>query len=154
MRLGILRENKKTFSRAACGVDFSISAALACKIDLIMAGPTTLFAILLLLALCAHCIVPVGSVVIPSSCCIFFISKKIPERLVVSYQVFSASVCPKAGVIFTTKKGKKVCANPKDHWVQRYMRNLEAKGRKTSVGTEPMGAKAAARRRPGNGTSV
>ena len=40
-----------------------------------------------------------GSMTIPSSCCISFISKKIPERRVISYQLSNSSVCPKAGVM-------------------------------------------------------
>lgn len=40
-----------------------------------------------------------GSVVIPSSCCMSFISKKIPESRVLSYQLSSGSICPKAGVM-------------------------------------------------------
>ncbi|KAF6356682.1 C-C motif chemokine ligand 24 [Rhinolophus ferrumequinum] len=97
-----------------------------------MAGPTTMAASLLLLVLCTHCIAPAGSVTIPSSCCMSFISKKIPESRVVSYQLSSGSICPKAGVIFTTKKGQKFCGNPKKQWVQRYMKNLNSKQKKAS----------------------
>ncbi|XP_066868393.1 C-C motif chemokine 24 isoform X3 [Kogia breviceps] len=64
-----------------------------------MAAPVTMAASLLLMALCTHCIVPAGSIIIPSSCCISFISKKVPERLVINYQLSNSSVCPKAGVI-------------------------------------------------------
>ncbi|XP_037360405.1 C-C motif chemokine 24 [Talpa occidentalis] len=119
-----------------------------------MAGTTTLVSVLLLLALCAHCLAPADSVVIPSTCCMNFISKRIPESRVVSYQFSSKSVCPKAGVIFTTKKGKKFCGNPEDHWVQRYMKNLDAKRRKTSAGTAPMAATVSAPRRPCNSPSI
>ncbi|XP_062036337.1 C-C motif chemokine 24 [Lepus europaeus] len=109
-----------------------------------MAGPATIAASLLLLALGAHHLIPAGTVGIPSSCCMNFIPKKIPESHVVSYQLSSGSVCPRAGVIFTTKKGYKVCSDPKQQWVQSYVRNLEAKGRKSS-----MGARAPGGRRPG-----
>ena len=39
------------------------------------------------------------SVILPSSCCITFISKKIPESRVISYQLTNGSVCPQAGVM-------------------------------------------------------
>nr|1EIG_A Chain A, EOTAXIN-2 [Homo sapiens]1EIH_A Chain A, EOTAXIN-2 [Homo sapiens] len=71
-------------------------------------------------------------VVIPSPCCMFFVSKRIPENRVVSYQLSSRSTCLKAGVIFTTKKGQQSCGDPKQEWVQRYMKNLDAKQKKAS----------------------
>lgn len=109
-----------------------------------MAGPATIAASLLLLALSAHHFTPAGTVVIPSSCCMNFIPKKIPESQVVSYQLSSGSVCPRAGVIFTTKKGYRVCGDPKQQWVQSYVRNLVAKRRKPSTGARAPGG-----RRPG-----
>ncbi|KAF5928776.1 C-C motif chemokine 24 [Diceros bicornis minor] len=89
-----------------------------------MAGPATITAGLVLLALCAHHIAAAGAVPIPSSCCMSFISKKIPESRVVSYQLSTRSICPMAGVIFTTKKGQKFCGDPKQRWVQRYVKHL------------------------------
>ncbi|XP_062944528.1 C-C motif chemokine 24 [Cynocephalus volans] len=98
-----------------------------------MVGHLTIAASLLLLALGAHHVTPTGSVVIPSSCCISFISKKIPESRVVNYQLSNRSICPIAGVIFMTKKGQKVCADPKQQWVRSYMKNLDAKQKKAST---------------------
>nr|XP_023411592.1 C-C motif chemokine 24 isoform X1 [Loxodonta africana] len=95
-----------------------------------------------------------GSVAIPSSCCMSFISKKIPEGRVVGYQVSNGSVCPKAGVIFTTKKGQKFCGDPKQLWVQRYMKNLEARRKKASPGDKAIGRKAPVRRHPANSTTI
>ncbi|XP_076996317.1 C-C motif chemokine 24 isoform X2 [Tamandua tetradactyla] len=92
-----------------------------------MAGLATIATSLLLLILWADHLIPADFSVIPSSCCMSFISKQIPENRVVSYQLSNGSVCPRAGVIFTTKKGKKFCSNPKQLWVQRYMKNLDAK---------------------------
>ncbi|KAM5262254.1 LOW QUALITY PROTEIN: C-C motif chemokine 24 [Hipposideros larvatus] len=99
-----------------------------------MAGLTTVVASLLLLVLCTHCIALAGSVVIPSYCCMSFTSKKIRESRVVSFQLSNGSICPKAGVIFTTKKGLKFCGNPKEQWVQMYVKNLNAKLKKVSWG--------------------
>ncbi|KAM9059276.1 C-C motif chemokine 24 [Megaptera novaeangliae] len=119
-----------------------------------MAGPMTMATSLLLMALCTYCIVPAGSMIIPSSCCISFISKKIPERRVISYQLSNSSVCPKAGVIFTTRKGQRFCGNPKLLWVQRYMKNLDAKQTKASTRTRVMGAKVTVQRHLANSTFI
>ncbi|XP_075384254.1 C-C motif chemokine 24 [Tenrec ecaudatus] len=114
-----------------------------------MAGPVTLFASLLLLALCTDHIALSGPVATPSACCMNFISKKISMSRVVSYQLSSASICPKAGVIFTTKLGRKLCADPKQSWVQSYIKNL-----KTPLSTKEMGRRPKARRHPANSTTI
>ncbi|XP_012495728.1 PREDICTED: C-C motif chemokine 24 [Propithecus coquereli] len=119
-----------------------------------MAGPRSIAAGLLLLALCAHHLAPAGSVAIPISCCMSFVSKKIPENRVVSYQLSNGSVCPKAGVIFTTKKGLKFCGDPKQQWVQKYMKNLDAKQKKASTRARAVGVKVSAQRRPGDSTTT
>ncbi|XP_047569608.1 C-C motif chemokine 24 isoform X1 [Lutra lutra] len=120
----------------------------------LMAGLATLGAGLLLLTLCAHCIAPAGSAPIPSSCCMSFISKKVPENRVVSYQLSSASVCPMAGVIFTTRKGQKFCGDPKQHWVQMYVRKLDARRKKASRGVRAMTTKAPVQGKPANTTAI
>ncbi|XP_030727992.1 C-C motif chemokine 24 [Globicephala melas] len=119
-----------------------------------MAAPMTMATGLLLMVLCTYCIVLAGSMIIPSSCCLAFISKRIPERRVINYQLSNRSVCPKAGVIFTTRKGQRFCGNPKLLWVQRYMKNLDAKQKKASSRTRVMGAKVAVKRHPANSTSI
>ncbi|XP_008060811.1 C-C motif chemokine 24 [Carlito syrichta] len=106
-----------------------------------MAGITTIVASLLLLNICGHHVAPASPMVIPSACCMTFISQKVPENRVVSYHLSSGSVCPKAGVIFTTKKGHKFCGDPKQPWVQKYMKNLDAKRKKPSSGARAAGAK-------------
>ncbi|EHB08278.1 C-C motif chemokine 24 [Heterocephalus glaber] len=119
-----------------------------------MAGPMTTAAGLLLLALFAHCIMLTDSVVIPSSCCITFVPKKIPKGQVVSYQLSTRGVCPKAGVIFTTRRSQKFCGDPKQLWVQRYMRNLDAKQKWPSPRVRAMGGKVPVQRRHGNSTTL
>ncbi|XP_004452174.1 C-C motif chemokine 24 [Dasypus novemcinctus] len=111
-----------------------------------MAGPVTVATGLLLLALWACHLVPADSVVIPSSCCMSFVSKKIPEGRVASYQLANGSVCPKAGVIFVTKKGQKFCGDPKQPWVQRFVKSLHAKQKKLPAG--PRGVKTPFQRHP------
>ncbi|KFO34369.1 C-C motif chemokine 4, partial [Fukomys damarensis] len=71
---------------------------------------------------------PVLSVVVgadtPTACCCFFISRKIPRKFVVDYYETS-SQCPKSAVIFQTKRGREVCTNPRDTWVQEFITDLE-----------------------------
>ncbi|XP_068945290.1 C-C motif chemokine 3-like [Petaurus breviceps papuanus] len=57
-------------------------------------------------------------------CCHNFVNHRIPQSLVIGY-VRTSPRCPKPGVLFETKQGLKVCANPAVHWVQRYMKNLD-----------------------------
>ncbi|XP_027717416.1 C-C motif chemokine 4-like [Vombatus ursinus] len=57
-------------------------------------------------------------------CCNNFIKHRIPQSLVVGF-VRTSPRCPKPGVLFETKQGLKVCANPAVHWVQRYMKGLD-----------------------------
>ncbi|KAL1768613.1 C-C motif chemokine 24 [Sigmodon hispidus] len=118
-----------------------------------MAGPATVVTSLLLAA-CLSYIFPADSVIIPSSCCTSFVSKKIPEKLVVSYQLANGSICPKAGVIFSTKKGNKICSDPKLPWVQKYIRNLDAKRKKPAAGAKALSTKFSIQRHRGNSTKV
>lgn len=118
-----------------------------------MAGSATVVAGLLLTA-CTCCLLPTDSVTIPSSCCMSFVSKKIPENRVVSYQLANGSICPKAGVIFITKKGHKICTDPKLPWVQRHIRNLDAKKKQPSKGAKAVATKLAVQRHRGNSTKV
>nr|XP_012304625.1 C-C motif chemokine 24 [Aotus nancymaae] len=64
-----------------------------------MASLMTVVTSLLFLAVCAHHIIPTDSVMLPSSCCMLFISKRIPENRVVSYQLSNRSVCLNTGVM-------------------------------------------------------
>ncbi|XP_054445234.1 C-C motif chemokine 26 [Pteronotus mesoamericanus] len=58
-------------------------------------------------------------------CCFQFTQKTLPWRFVQSYE-YTRNSCPQQAVIFTTKRGQKVCAQPKEKWVQRYVFLLKA----------------------------
>ncbi|XP_053425978.1 C-C motif chemokine 18-like [Nycticebus coucang] len=60
----------------------------------------------------------------PGACCWTLVSRVIPLQFVVSYRDTGSS-CPKRAIIFTTKKGLHICANPEDAWVQRYIKLLD-----------------------------
>ncbi|XP_008940059.1 PREDICTED: C-C motif chemokine 4 homolog [Merops nubicus] len=50
-------------------------------------------------------------------CCIKYVPKELPSKLVVSYE-YTGSHCFQPAVIFTTVKDKKVCGKLSDKWVQ------------------------------------
>ncbi|XP_074046484.1 C-C motif chemokine 4 homolog [Macrotis lagotis] len=64
--------------------------------------------------------------VIPMSCCEFYASRQIPFSLLEDFYETS-SFCLKPGIIFRTKKGRQICANPRNVWVQIYIFKLKQK---------------------------
>ncbi|XP_003469639.1 C-C motif chemokine 3-like [Cavia porcellus] len=60
----------------------------------------------------------------PTACCFTYASKKIPRAYVADYYETS-SQCSQPGVIFITKRGREVCADPNETWVQDYINDLE-----------------------------
>ncbi|XP_020861235.1 C-C motif chemokine 4-like [Phascolarctos cinereus] len=71
---------------------------------------------------------PANSVIMSSSspvpCCTSHAMKKIPRKFVIDYYETS-SLCPQPAVVFKTKKGRLMCANPSDDWVQKYVDDLQ-----------------------------
>ncbi|XP_055433287.1 C-C motif chemokine 14-like [Bubalus kerabau] len=60
----------------------------------------------------------------PAECCLTYVSRPVPRQRVSSYYETS-SQCSKPGIVFITKKGNYICANPCDGWVQDYIKELE-----------------------------
>ncbi|XP_032947194.1 C-C motif chemokine 13-like [Rhinolophus ferrumequinum] len=67
---------------------------------------------------------PVALNVLSSTCCFTFNNKKIALQKLKSYRNTS-SQCTQKAVIFRTKLAKSICANPKEKWVQNYMKHLD-----------------------------
>ncbi|XP_001512383.2 C-C motif chemokine 4 [Ornithorhynchus anatinus] len=90
-----------------------------------MQGPVvTLSALLLVAALCSPTSsAPVGTD-IPTICCFSYTSRPLPIRLL-SYYEETSSRCSKPAIIFTTKKGREVCADPSEEWVQDRIQDLK-----------------------------
>ncbi|XP_070334756.1 C-C motif chemokine 14 isoform X2 [Odocoileus virginianus] len=59
-----------------------------------------------------------------TECCFNYVSRAIPRQHVSSYYETS-SLCSKPAIIFVTRKGLYVCANPHDGWVRDYIKELE-----------------------------
>ncbi|NXB40172.1 CCL3 protein, partial [Eulacestoma nigropectus] len=57
-------------------------------------------------------------------CCTTYISRPIPLRMI-SLAYWTSHFCQKPAVVLVTRKGRKVCADPKAHWVQEYLKHWE-----------------------------
>ncbi|XP_005077023.1 eotaxin [Mesocricetus auratus] len=62
---------------------------------------------------------------IPVSCCFAMTSKKIPKPLLKSYKKITNSRCTLRAIVFKTKLGKDICADPKQKWVQDAIKHLD-----------------------------
>ncbi|NXS55174.1 CCL4 protein, partial [Brachypteracias leptosomus] len=82
-----------------------------------------LLALLLLAASCSQTFSgPVGSDT--PICCLSYTQQKLPRRLILRHYNTSTT-CTMPAIVFITKKGRPVCANPSDTWVQSYLQNVK-----------------------------
>ncbi|XP_006048123.1 regakine-1 [Bubalus kerabau] len=59
-----------------------------------------------------------------SVCCFSSVTRKIPLSLVKNYERTSDK-CPQPGIIFQTRSGRFICADPGQAWVQNYIQYLD-----------------------------
>ncbi|NXO57923.1 CCL5 protein, partial [Aramus guarauna] len=57
-------------------------------------------------------------------CCFSYISRKLPQTHVKDY-FYTSGKCSQSAVVFITRKGREVCANPDAGWVKEYVNALE-----------------------------
>ncbi|NXQ74173.1 C-C motif chemokine 4 homolog [Molothrus aeneus] len=57
-------------------------------------------------------------------CCFTYSQHRLPWKLI-QHHYSTSSSCPQPGIVFVTKEGRQVCANPENTWVQSYLRILE-----------------------------
>ncbi|XP_008016556.1 C-C motif chemokine 26 [Chlorocebus sabaeus] len=89
-----------------------------------MVGLSVASAVILASLLSLHLGTATRGTDIAKTCCFQHSHKSLPWTRVQSYE-FTSNSCSQQAVIFTTKRGKKVCTNPKKKWVQRYISLLK-----------------------------
>ncbi|KAL6491280.1 hypothetical protein MHYP_G00016250 [Metynnis hypsauchen] len=57
---------------------------------------------------------------VPKECCFSFYTRPIPVALITEYKE-TRPECTRAGVIFTTRRGFRVCVDPGVYWVKERM---------------------------------
>ncbi|XP_074046480.1 C-C motif chemokine 4-like isoform X2 [Macrotis lagotis] len=72
----------------------------------------------------------------PISCCFAYVSQQISRKVIIDYYETS-SMCFQPAVVFLTKSGHQICANPNDNWVQNYVNYLELTERFSALDNEP-----------------
>ncbi|NXG20614.1 CCL4 protein, partial [Grallaria varia] len=65
---------------------------------------------------------PVGSDL--PICCFKYTRHELPRGRIRRHYSTSTT-CPQPAIVFVTTKGRQVCANPSDSWVQKYLQSLE-----------------------------
>ncbi|XP_003414935.1 lymphotactin [Loxodonta africana] len=98
--------------------------------------------ILAILAICclgAYIVEGVGSEVPDRSVCVSLHTRPLPVQKIKSYTIKEGSM---KAVIFITKRGLKICADPQAKWVKSAVRSMDKKSttRRNMVQTEPTGA--------------
>ncbi|NXB36082.1 CCL4 protein, partial [Eulacestoma nigropectus] len=59
-----------------------------------------------------------------SICCFTYTQHKLPWKIIQRHYITSSN-CPQLAIVFVTKEGRQVCANPESTWVRRYLQILE-----------------------------
>ncbi|XP_049646555.1 C-C motif chemokine 3-like 1 [Suncus etruscus] len=87
------------------------------------ASSTALVVLLCTLALCGQVLSEPYGV---ESCCFTYTSRHVQRRFAHSY-FETHSQCSRPAIIFQTKRGQLVCANPREAWVQQLTKYLDQK---------------------------
>ncbi|XP_032947007.1 C-C motif chemokine 3-like [Rhinolophus ferrumequinum] len=97
----------------------------------------TVLALLCTVALCSYIRDKIYTV---PTCCFSYMSQKIPRKFVVAY-FKTSSQCSKDAIIFLTRKGRHLCADPSDAWVQEYISNTKENSQVDQRLSAPVGIK-------------
>nr|AAK84433.1 chemokine ah221 [Gallus gallus] len=87
-----------------------------------MKGSAAALAALLLLALCSSAVAHLDG--LPTTCCFSYVQRPVPRNLIASAYITS-SKCRLPAVILVTKKGREICVNPEESWVQKRLELLQ-----------------------------
>ncbi|XP_006746651.1 lymphotactin [Leptonychotes weddellii] len=97
----------------------------------------------LLLALLGICFLTefivegVGSEVLEKSICVSLTTKRLPIKNIKTYTIKEGSM---KAVIFITRRGFKVCADPQVDWVKKAVEIVDTSARRNMKQTKPTGA--------------
>uniref|UniRef100_A0A8C9UUR0 C-C motif chemokine n=1 Tax=Spermophilus dauricus TaxID=99837 RepID=A0A8C9UUR0_SPEDA len=85
---------------------------------------TAALAVLCTMALCDQVFSAPFDADSPTACCFSYVARQIQRKFIEDY-LETSSQCSQPGVIFLTKRGREVCADPSENWVQEYVTDLE-----------------------------
>ncbi|XP_059865272.1 lymphotactin-like [Delphinus delphis] len=86
--------------------------------------------------LAAYTVEGVGSEVLDKNICVSLTTKQLPIKKIKTYTIKEG---PMKAVIFITRRGLKVCADPQVEWVKKAVRTVKSTRRNVSQ-TKPTGA--------------
>ncbi|KAL2771323.1 lymphotactin precursor [Daubentonia madagascariensis] len=88
--------------------------------------------------LAAHAVEGVGSEVPDKSICVSLTTQRLPVKRIKTYTIKEGSM---KAVIFITKRGLKVCADPEAKWVKAAVKSVDSKSKTQSnmLQTKPTG---------------
>ncbi|KAF1510356.1 C-C motif chemokine 4, partial [Eudyptula minor novaehollandiae] len=87
-----------------------------------MKVPAAALAALLLMAICSPAEALVDNV--PMACCFSYTHRRIPRSFITSAYKTS-SKCTQPAVILVTRKGREICTDPQEPWVQAYLKHFQ-----------------------------
>ncbi|XP_037668993.1 lymphotactin [Choloepus didactylus] len=98
--------------------------------------------ILTFLGICcltAYVVEGVGSEVPEKTICMILTTRPLPIQRIKTYTIKEGAM---KAVIFVTKRGLKICADPQATWVKAAVKSMDSKSisRRNMIGTKPTGA--------------
>ncbi|XP_006211153.1 lymphotactin [Vicugna pacos] len=95
-----------------------------------------ILAFLSLCCLAAYTVEGVGSEVLEKTICVSLTTRRLPVKNIKTYTIKEGSM---KAVIFFTKRGLKVCADPHVEWVKKAVHTIDKSTRRNVNQTKPTG---------------
>ncbi|XP_016057823.1 PREDICTED: lymphotactin-like [Miniopterus natalensis] len=96
-----------------------------------------LLALLGVCCLAAHVVEGVGSEALEQKICVSLTTRRLPVKNIKTYTIKEG---PMKAVIFITRRGFKVCADPQVEWVKKAVETMDKSNKKITNQTKPTGA--------------
>ncbi|XP_007458175.1 PREDICTED: lymphotactin [Lipotes vexillifer] len=87
--------------------------------------------------LAAYTVEGVGTEVLDKTICVSLTTQRLPIKKLKTYNIKEG---PMKAVIFITRRGLKVCADPQVEWVKKTVRTIDKSTRRNVSQTKPTGA--------------